>query len=179
MIEGLTKNWGKKTKMFPRVPVTRHSGKRLFPECREQGTRGRVFSIFFKRLRLVPPSNAPFLFRVPSSPSVALGEDGLPRVLVFPECHALLGTRGRPSSQSVILPRVQHSGKIAFPECLIFGSRGSSRHSGNYSSAVVCSRSQSRLEPSPSARCFRVATRQQLGVGLHRGPHGIFSPVLG
>jgi hypothetical protein len=35
------------------------------------------------------------------------------------------------------LPRVLHSGKIAFPECPIFGSRGSSRHSGNYSSPVV------------------------------------------
>jgi hypothetical protein len=31
MFEGLKKNWGKKTKktkIFPRVPVTRHSGKR-------------------------------------------------------------------------------------------------------------------------------------------------------
>jgi hypothetical protein len=90
----------------------------------------------------VPPSNVPFLFRVPSSPSVALGEDGLPRVLVFPECHALLGTRGRPSSPSAFLPRVQHSGKIGFPECPIFGTRGRLWHSGNFGSPVV---------PAPSA----------------------------
>jgi hypothetical protein len=100
------KNWGKKTKktkLFPRVPVTRHSGKRLFPECRGPGTRGRgslprvlglgtrgrAFPIFFKRLRLFAPSSATFLFRVPffpecnSSPSATLGEDCLPRVPNF------------------------------------------------------------------------------------------------
>jgi hypothetical protein len=98
------KNWGKKnkkTKIFPRVPVTRHSGKRPFPECLGTrgighlprvlglGTRGRVFSIFFKRLRLLSPSNGTFLFRVPvfpecnSSPSATLGEDCLPRVPDF------------------------------------------------------------------------------------------------
>jgi hypothetical protein len=183
MLEGLTKKLGqknKKTKIFPRVPVTRHSGKRLFPEYRGQGTRGRGrlprvlglgtrgrgFSIFFKRLRLVPPSNAPFLFRVPSSPSVALGEDGLPRVPVFPECHGLLGTRGRLSSPSAILPRVQHSGKNAFPECPIFGSRGSSWHSGNKSSPVVLSGSiahrgcASKSQPSTKQRYTKLPRGQ-------------------
>jgi hypothetical protein len=56
---------------------------------------------------------------------------------VFPECHALLGTRGRPSSPSAVLPRVQHSGKIGFPECPIFGTRGSVWHSGKFASLVV------------------------------------------
>jgi hypothetical protein len=85
------------------VPVTRHSGKRPFPECQGKGTRGRghlprvprkrhsgkSFSNFFKRLRLFTPSNATFLFRVPffpecnSSPSATLGEDCLPRVPDF------------------------------------------------------------------------------------------------
>jgi hypothetical protein len=85
------------------VPVTRHSGKRPFPECQGQGTRGRghlprvlglgtrgrAFPIFFKRLRLFAPSNATFLFRVlffpecNSSPSATLGEDCLPQVPDF------------------------------------------------------------------------------------------------
>jgi hypothetical protein len=80
------------------VPATRHSGKRPFPECQGQGTRGRgslprvlglgtrgrAFPIFFKRFRLFAPSNATFLFRVPffpecnSSPSATLGEDWVP-----------------------------------------------------------------------------------------------------
>jgi serine/threonine protein kinase len=33
---------------------------------------------------------------------------------------------------------VQHSGKIVFPECPIFGTRGSTWHSGNIASPVVC-----------------------------------------
>jgi hypothetical protein len=132
------------------VPGTRHSGKRSpSPSARTRHSGKSFFNFFCKRLRLVPPSNVPFLFRVPSSPSVALGEDGLPRVPVFPECHA----RGRPSSPSAILPRVQHSGKIGFSECPIFGSRGSSRHSGNYSSPVVCGLPPAVLPflPRPSA----------------------------
>jgi hypothetical protein len=32
---------------------------------------------------------------------------------------------------------VQHSGKSFFPECPIFGTRGSPRHSGNFHSPVV------------------------------------------
>jgi hypothetical protein len=32
---------------------------------------------------------------------------------------------------------VQHSGKIVFPECPIFGTRGSTWHSGNFASPVV------------------------------------------
>jgi hypothetical protein len=111
------------------VPVTRHSGKRPFPECQGQGTRGRgnlprvlglgtrgrAFPIFFKRLRLFAPSNATFLFRVP----------------FFPECCA----RGRwpffpgpvwtrmkhGPSPSAFVPRVlcpfRNSGKAIFPEC--------------------------------------------------------------
>jgi hypothetical protein len=35
------------------------------------------------------------------------------------------------------LPRVQHSGKNFFPECPIFGTRGSPEHSGNFHSPVV------------------------------------------
>jgi hypothetical protein len=50
----------------------------------------------------------------PSSPSVALGEDGFPRVPPFPECHGFCNTRESPSSPSAFLPRVPdfwHSGK--------------------------------------------------------------------
>jgi hypothetical protein len=86
-----------------------------------------------------------FFFVCLSSPSVALGEDGLPRVPFFPECHALLGTRGRPPSPSAILPRVQHSGKSGFPECPIFGTRGSVWHSGKIASPVVSSSSWKKI----------------------------------
>jgi hypothetical protein len=58
-------------------------------------------------------------------------------VPLFPECHGLLGTRGTLSSPSAFLPRVQHSGKSFFPECPIFGTRGSPEHSGNFHSPVV------------------------------------------
>jgi hypothetical protein len=87
------------------------------------------------------PSNTTFLFRVP----------------VFPECCA----RGRRSSPSAFLPRVscsfRHSekttfpecnsspsatlGKSGFPECPIFGTRGSDWHSGKIASPVVIARS--------------------------------------
>jgi hypothetical protein len=168
MFEGLTKKLGqknkKKQKYFPECQWQGTRGRGRLPRVLGLGTRGRGFSFFFKRLRLVPPSNAPFLFRVPSSLRVALGEDGLPWVLVFPECHAVLGTRGRPSSPRAILPRVQHSGKIAFPECPIFGSRGSSRHSGNYSSPVVAPASSalSWAERAPSPTADLVITRANI-----------------
>jgi hypothetical protein len=64
-----------------------------------------------------------FFFECLSSPSVALGEDGLPQVSCFPECHAPIGTRESLPSPSAI--GVQHSGKIVFPKCPIFGTRGS------------------------------------------------------
>jgi hypothetical protein len=50
----------------------------------------------------------------PSSPSVALGEDGFPRVPPFAECHGFCNTWESPSSPSAFLPRVPdfwHSGK--------------------------------------------------------------------
>jgi hypothetical protein len=72
-----------------------------------------------------------------ASPSVALGEEGLPRVYLFPECHGPYGTRGNLSSPSVFLPRVQHSGKRLLPQCPIFGTRESNGHSGNVHSPVV------------------------------------------
>jgi hypothetical protein len=89
------------------VPATRHSGKRPFPECQGQGTRGRgslprvlglgtrgrAFPIFFKRFRCAVKCNfsfsCAFLPRVQffpecnSSPSATLGEDCLPRVPDF------------------------------------------------------------------------------------------------
>jgi hypothetical protein len=101
-----------------------------------------------------------FFFVCPSSPSVALGEDGLPRVSLFPECHALLGTRGRPSSPSAILPRVQHSGKIVFPECPIFGTRGSAWHSGKIASPVV---------PLGEGSSFRVYEWDSFGCSIDLG----------
>jgi hypothetical protein len=77
-----------------------------------------------------------------SSPSASLprvlgwgtrGRGLLPRVLGW-------GTRVLGSSPSAFLPRVQYSKKSFFPECPIFGSRGSPRHSGNFRSPVVNTR---------------------------------------
>jgi hypothetical protein len=103
-----------------------------------------------------------FFFVCPSSPSVALGEDGLPRVSVFPECHAHLGTWGRSPSPSAILPRVQHSGKIGFPECPIFGTRGSAWHSGKIASPVVRRGKDTRKEKHRST-CELLATQAAVG----------------
>jgi hypothetical protein len=46
---------------------------------------------------------------------------------------------------------VQHSGKIVFPECPIFGTRGSTWHSGNIASPVVISMPIGGLVPKQSS----------------------------
>jgi hypothetical protein len=101
-----------------------HSGKAFFIfSANDSVQRHRQMRIFFCECH--------------SSPSVALGEDGFPRVSPFPECHGFRGTRDSLSFPSAFLPRVQHSRKISFPKCPIFGTRGRLRHSGNLGSPVV------------------------------------------
>ena len=122
---------------LPRVscPDTREraSSPSAFP-----GTRGRIFVFLsFNGVGGVNRQVTCFFAECRSSPSVALGEDGLCLVLLFTECQDLCGTRKNLSSPSAIIPRVQHSGKILFPECPIFCTRGSQRHSGNFASPVV------------------------------------------
>ena len=121
----------------------------LFPECLvlalEKGTLPRVpgkalgeeFFLSFNGVGGVDRQVTCFFAECRSFPSVVLGEEGLCRVLIFTECQDLDGTRESLSSPSAILPRVQHSAKILFPECPIFGTRGSQRHSGNFASPVV------------------------------------------
>jgi hypothetical protein len=46
---------------------------------------------------------------------------------------------------------VQHSGKIVFPECPIFGTRGSTWHSGNFASPVVYSLDDAATDPTRRA----------------------------
>ena len=167
MWEGLTKNEVKKTKKtkilprmpslslgeealsrvpgqgtrgrqpLPRVPSSGTRERASSPSARED-TRGRIFVFLsFNGVGGVNRQVTCFFAECRSSPSVALGEEGLCRVLLFTECQDLCGTRESLSSPSAILPRVQHSGKILFPECPIFGTRGSQRHSGNFASPVV------------------------------------------
>ena len=151
MWEGLTKKMGQKKqkKILPRVPSLA-LGKEALCRVPWQGTRGnqplcrvpgcdtRQSNFFsFNGVGGLGRQVTFFFAECRSSPSVALGEEGLCRVLVFTECRDLCGTRESLSSPSVILPRVQHSGKIIFPECPIFGTRGSRRHSGNFASPVV------------------------------------------
>jgi hypothetical protein len=72
----------------------------------EKGTRGKVF------LKYV---HLPMSFLVHewlSSPSVALGEEGLPQV------SWTLRHMGSLSSPSGFLPRVQHSGRVSFPSAI-------------------------------------------------------------
>ena len=80
------------------------------------GTRGRIFVFLsFNGVGGVNRRVTCFFAECRSSPSVALGEEGLCRVLLFTECQDLCGTRESLSFPSTILPRVQHSGKILFP----------------------------------------------------------------
>ena len=141
----------KKTKILPRVPGQGTRGRQPLPrvscsDTRERasspsafpGTRGRIFVFLsFNGVGGVNRQVTCFFAECRSSPSVALGEEGLCRVLIFTECQDLCGTRESLSSPSAILPRVQHSGKILFPECPIFGTRGSQRHSENFASPVM------------------------------------------
>ena len=124
-------------KPLPRVSCSDTRERYSSPSARE-GTRGRIFVFLsFNGVGGVNRQVACFFAECRSSPSVALGEEGLCRVLLFTECQDLFGTRESLSSPSAILPRVQHSGKTLFPECPIFGTRGSQRHSGNFVSPVV------------------------------------------
>jgi hypothetical protein len=99
---------------------SRLSGKRSpSPSARARHSRKSFFQFFCERLRLLLPSNVTFLFRVQVFPECCARGRWLPRVLVFPEWHALLGTWGRPSSPSATLgedwllqvPNCWHSGK--------------------------------------------------------------------
>ena len=127
MWEGLTKKWGRKNK----------KKQKFFPECQGRHSGKNFFLKSFNGVGGVDRQVTCFFAECRSSPSVALGEDGLCRVLLFTECQDLCGTRESFSSPSAILPRVQHSGKILFSECPICGTRESQRHSGNFASPVV------------------------------------------
>jgi hypothetical protein len=104
----------------------------------EHGNREDFFQFFGERLRPMLPSNATFLLGVPT----------------FPECHALLDTRGSLHSPSAILPRVQHS-----------GTQGSLWHSGNLASPVVHVDTTHALLRMASATLIG---RQAKGTGKHK-----------
>jgi hypothetical protein len=117
----------KKQKLVPRVPSLALGEEPPSPSARARHSRKRPPSpsvgprlsgkIFFKRFRPPPPSKANFLLRVPVFPECCTR--GLPRVPLFLECRALIGTRESLSSPSATLgeewlPRVPdfwHSGK--------------------------------------------------------------------
>jgi len=85
---------------LPRVPG-KALGEVFFKSFNGVGELNRQVVCFFAECR--------------SSPSVALGEEGLSRVLLFTECKDLCGTRESLSSPSAILSRVPnfwHSGKL-------------------------------------------------------------------
>ena len=148
MWEGLTKKMRKKTKktkILPRVPSLALGEGSLFPECPvlalgKGPLPGEDFFLSFNGVGGVDRQVTCFFAECRSSPSVALGEEGLCRVLLFTECQDLCGTRESLSFPRAILSRVEHSGKILFPKWPIFGTRESQRHSGNLASPVVRAR---------------------------------------
>ena len=104
---------------LPQVPCPgtreRASSPSAFP-----GTRGRIFVFLsFNGVGGVNRQVTCFFAECRSSPSVALGEEGLCRVLIFTECQDLGGTRESLSSPSATLgedslsrvPDFWHSGK--------------------------------------------------------------------
>jgi hypothetical protein len=148
MWDGFKKNEAKKRKIkkiLPRVshPSTRgrdpspsarmrHSGKRLASPSSRVRHSGKRFASPSARVRHSGKS----VLKISLFPHIVFCS----RVPLLPECC----TRGRGSSRSASLPRVpwtirrvQHSGNSFFPECPIFGTRGSPEHSGNFHSPVV------------------------------------------
>jgi hypothetical protein len=120
-------------RLLPRVPAHGTRGRGHLPRVLEHGTRRRLFSIVLANGSVQCCRQMQIFFcECPSSPSVALREAIFPRVPPFPEFHGFCDTRERLSSLSSFLPRVQHSGKIGFPECPIFGTRERVWHSGNF-----------------------------------------------
>jgi hypothetical protein len=109
---------------LPRVPGKGTRGRGSFPECRSARAwhSGKTFFIFLangsvqrrRQMRI-------FFCECYSSLSVALGEDGFPRVSPFPECHGFCRTRESLSSPSAFLSRVlfflecNTRGRLAFP----------------------------------------------------------------
>ena len=97
-----------------------HSGKGLFPECQGRHS-GKNFFKSFNGVGGVARQVICFFAECRSFPSVALGEEGLCRVLLFTECQDLCGTRESLSSPSATLgedslfrvPDFWHSGKPA------------------------------------------------------------------
>jgi hypothetical protein len=114
MFEGLTKKLGqkkqKKNKYFPECQGQGTRGRGHLPRVLGLGSRGRAFPIFLNGSVYLRRQMHIFFFVCPSSPSVALGEDGLPRVPFFPECNsspsATLGEDCLPR-----VPDFWHSGK--------------------------------------------------------------------
>jgi hypothetical protein len=83
--------------MLPHVLCWGTRGRDYVPRVLVQGTRGRFLTYGSVQFRCEMHF---FFFECPSSPSVALGEDGLPRVPTFPESPALSDTRGSLPSPS-------------------------------------------------------------------------------
>jgi hypothetical protein len=107
------KKWGKKKvprvpllalkeEVLPRVPEQWLSGRRLLPRVPTRGTRGKrspspsaralhsgktFFNFLVNGSVQCCCQMQIFFCECPSSPSVALGEDGFPRVPPFPECR--------------------------------------------------------------------------------------------
>ena len=135
-----------------------HSGKGLFPECQGRHSGKIFFKKSFNGVDGVNRQVTCFFVECRSSPSVALGKEGLYRVLLCTECQDLFGTRKSLSSLSVIIPRVQHSGKILFPECPIFNTRRSQRHSENFTSPIVFASHAARAASVAASAAFKSCT---------------------
>jgi hypothetical protein len=142
----------------------------------EQGTRGRFLpngSVSFRRQMQI------FFFECLSSPSVALGEDGLPRVPCFPECHALFNARERLPSPSATLgedwlprvPDIWYSGNLASPVVWGLDSREEVESRGR--NQVLCFPSLSSLTMLPCHQFADVSSHLFWMDSILRGPLGL------
>ena len=80
------------------------------------GTRGRIFVFLsFNGVGRVNRQVTCFFAECRSSPSVALGEEDLCRVLIFTECQDLCGIRESLSSRVQFFPKCNTRGRFSFP----------------------------------------------------------------
>jgi hypothetical protein len=138
MLEGLTKKRSKKNKKNKIFPECQDMalGEEALPRVLGRGTRGRFFNC--NGTGGLSRQVANFFPECHSSPSVALGEERLPRVPTFPECQAPHGTRESLSFPSAFLPRVHSSlalgeewaGEVTLALGFAAGGRPPSRRAG-------------------------------------------------
>jgi hypothetical protein len=93
-----------------------HSGKRSPSPSARAWHSGKTFFKFLANGSVQCCRQMQISFcECPSSPSVALGEDGFSRVPPFPECHGFCNTREAPLPRVHFFPECNTRGRLASP----------------------------------------------------------------